>query len=54
MFKSVMIAIGNRSDVIKAKEIRFIDDMVCIIEKDGGKVTTHKQNIVIYEEGDEQ
>ena len=54
MFKSVLIAIGTRSEIIKAKEIRIIDDMAHIIEKDGGKVTTHKQNIVIYEEGDEQ
>lgn len=52
MIKKVLIVLGEFSQVVKAKEIRSFDDMVCIVLEEGDKVTTHKQSVVIYDEKD--
>ena len=51
MSKKVLIVLGEFSELVKAKEIRSFEDMVCVYLEDGDKVTTHKQNVVIYENG---
>ena len=49
----VLVSLGNKYEVFVAKDVRFLEgDMVCVVDENGDKWTTHKQNIVILEEAE--